>query len=564
MTNGKKERIAICEYISTGANYVDDAISRGYEPVLVEAPYVGSEEDLMPIREMREAMNRRFRDRAIIIKENPDYEALLSQIRELEPVQVIPGSEFGVPLAVHLAADLGLPGNPVENLEAMTEKHAMHQRLKECGLRYIRGYVITSEEEAEKCFRELGTEDVVVKPTRGAGTQGVYLCHGHDEMIEAVRKNLSAGVMNGDKLNEIILQERIIGREYIVNTVSCDGHHRIVSFWEYDKIRMPNGTNAYNYACSISEPDIGHSRLLDYACRVADAIGVKYGPIHGEYMVDEKGPVLIEVNCRPMGAGMPRKYIEKIFGQHETDSALDAYLDPAKFKKDAEAPYRPKRTGMMKIFILPKEMKLDSAPVIPISKKLRSYYTASFTEIGRLGILPETRNLETAGGTVYLVHDDERVVREDCDFLHKLEMKYPLMLWGDRTASTEDIMEPDIAPLIEKGGCGGATLVFSDTLTDMAGASVAGPESIDDAYDSYEQGILDLSRPESFADLESANDMIYSFAGKIREGGRLLIPESTYCHLPYGMEGAEILLKAAGFRIEIPDSRLPGVLIANV
>ena len=58
--------------------------------------------------------------------------------------------------------------------------------------------------------------------------------------------------------------------------------------------------------------------------------------------------------------------------------------------------------------------------------------------------------------------------------------------------------------------------------------------------------------------------MIYTFAGKIREGGRLLIPESTYCHLPYGMEGAEILLKAARFRIEIPDSRLPGVLIANV
>lgn len=561
---GKRERIVICEYISTGANYVDDAISRGYEPVLVEAPYVGSEDDTALLREEREAMNRRFRDRAIIIKENPDYDELLSQIRELEPVQVIAGSEFGVPLTVQLAADLGLPGNPVENLEAMTEKHAMHQRLKECGLRYIRGFVITSEEEAAERFRELDTEDVVVKPTRGAGTQGVYLCHGYDEMIEAVRKNLSAGVMNGDKLNEIILQERIIGKEYIVNTVSCNGHHRIVSFWEYDKIKMTNGTNAYNYACSISEPDIGHSRLLSYAIKVADAIGIKYGPVHGEYMVDEKGPVLIEVNCRPMGGGMTRKFIEKIFGQHETDSALDAYLDPGKFEKDAASPYRPKRLGMMKFFILPKEMKLDSAPVMPISMQLRSYYTASFAEVGRMGILPETRNVETAGGTVYLVHDDERIVREDSAFLHKLEMDYPLMLWGDSSALTEEIVEPDIAALIERGGCGGATLVFSDTLAEIAGASVAGPDNIGGAYDSYEQGILDLSRPDSFADLESAFNMIFTFAGKIREGGRILIPESTYCHLPYGMEGMEILLKAARFRIELPDIRLPGVLIANV
>ena len=55
---------------------------------------------------------------------------------------------------------------------------------------------------------------------------------------------------------------------------------------------------------------------------------IQYGPVHGEYMIDEKGPVLIEVNCRPMGGGMSKQFMDLAFGQHETDSALDAYLDP--------------------------------------------------------------------------------------------------------------------------------------------------------------------------------------------------------------------------------------------
>ena len=97
-------------------------------------------------------------------------------MRALDPILVIAGSEFGVPYATRLASDLGLPGNPADCLKAMTEKDAMHQALKDAGVRYIRGQVITTVEEAKVYYQELGTENVVVKRVRGAGTQGVYLC----------------------------------------------------------------------------------------------------------------------------------------------------------------------------------------------------------------------------------------------------------------------------------------------------------------------------------------------------------------------------------------------------
>lgn len=117
-------------------------------------------------------------------------------------------------------------------------------------------------------------------------------------------------------------------------------------------------------------------------------------------------------------------------------------------------------------------------------------------------MLTRTKDLETSGGSLYLVHENEQVVIDECQLLHKIEMNYPALIFQDMS--------------------------------------------------SYEQGLLDLSNPQTFCDLEIVFRQIYEFAAKIREGGRLIIPESTYCNIPYGMEGMEILLKIAGLQIECP------------
>lgn len=560
-----KKRIVIAEYVSTGYNMVYDVLSRGYEPVLLDCSYVAEEADAADFRAGREAVRARLPKELIRIQENPDYNAVLEQVRALNPILVIAGSEFGVPYATRLAADLGLPGNPVESLKAMTEKDAMHQALKDYGIRYIRGQVITSIDEAITYYQELGTEHVVVKRVRGVGTQGVYLCEGLDEVLAAVKKELSAGVRNGGESVALLMQERIIGTEYIVNTVSCDGRHRVASMWKYDKVKMANGTNAYNYCQTVNKLDIGHSRLISYAFDVLDAIRIKYGPVHGEFMIDEKGPVLIEVNCRPMGGGMSRKFIEQLFGHHETDCALDAYLDPSKFEEELKKPYRPLRKGAMKFFILPEDVAAETTPIVPISKRLKSFYKGLFDRVGRELLITQTKNLETTGGIVYLIHSDEQVVIDECNLLHTIEMRYPNILFQQNGQNgVPAVPRADIAAIMKEMRCGGGTLVFSDTATAVEGATVIGEKDLRSAYDSYEQGILDLSKPETFSDLEIVIQQIYEFADKIRENGRIIIPESTYVNIPYGMEGMEILLQITGLRIEVPRAGMKNVLVASV
>ena len=557
-----KKHIVIVEILSTGFNYVEDAIARGYQPVVVEAMYPGTDEDRIPILEAQEMARQRLPEGTPCIRANKDYNVILEEVRKYNPVVVVAGSEFGVELATRLGSDLGLPSNPWSIIGKMTRKNEMQQALADYGIRYIRGRIVRSEAEAEAFYKELGTPHTVIKRVRGAATQGLHLCNGLDELMAAVRTELALSASD-ENVGDILMQERIIGKEYIVNTVSCAGKHRLVSMCFYDKLQM-NGSNIYNYGETMTHLDVGESAIVRYAYDVLDAIGIQYGPVHGEYMVDEKGPVLIEVNCRPMGAGLTRQFLEKIFGQHETDSALDSYLDPVKFEQERLKPYRPMRKGVIKLFILPNDVTLESAPVLQLVRQLPSYCYSVFDRLGRDPFLTRTRDLETTGGVVYLVHDDERQVKEDCAFLHMLEMKFPEMLFNQiKSEKSAQVSRIPIKELMKEVDCHGSTLVFSDTETEAPGAVVVNSEGLSSAYDCYNNVIVDLSRPETFADAESFSQQVFMLLSKLCEGGRILVPESTYCHLPYGEIGMEILLRARGLRIEAPLAGKGRLLIAS-
>ena len=119
----------------------------------------------------------------------------------------------------------------------------------------------------------------------------------------------------GKTQEEVLVQERIYGTEYIVNTLTSNGKHRLNTVLRYRKEKTEEGGYIYDYCEYITKLEAGHAEMVDYAFKVADAIHYQNGMIHGEYMIDDKGPVLIEVNCRPMGATQPAEFMDLITGQ---------------------------------------------------------------------------------------------------------------------------------------------------------------------------------------------------------------------------------------------------------
>ena len=204
--------------------------------------------------------------------------------------------------------------------------------------------------------------------------------------------------------------------------------------------------------------------------------------------------------------------------------------------------------------------------MLQISRKLRSFYSGAFGRVGReYTLLEQTSNLETSGGYLYLLHKDEKVVQQDLKLLHLLEMQFSQMLFNESSKiSAKPKGETDITDIMKKMRFMGSTLVFSDTLHEVEGAILVNRNTMRDSYDGFDQGILDLRDPASFADLESIVQQIMLFFRKIRRGGQIVVPATTYCHLPYGMDGIEILMKVAGLVIESPEPSSACVVVASV
>ena len=559
--------IIIVQCMSTGKNYVQDIIDRNCNPIILEMKAFGDSEDALAYQEEVKAEYDLIENEFDLIYEKDTYEETLEMVREYNPLLIVAGTEDGVILATRLANDLDLLCNPIENIDALTLKDEMQNKLAENGIRSIKGKVVRSVEEAIEYYDEEGFHGVVVKPVYSAASVGVRLCSNRQEMIEAVKEVFNLTGVYGNDLNELVIQERINGQEYVVNTVSCDGVHRVTMIWKYNKIKTAEGGNVYDYDETINELGIGEAELVEYAYDVADALGVKYGPVHGEYMIDEKGPVLIEVNCRPHGGNLDAKFLDRISGQHETDSALDSYLNPEKFNLERLKGYRLFAHGVVKTFIVPKNLIARSSPMNSIGVNLKSFFKTDLNSIQSPQTFSKTQDLETAGGTVYLAHEDPNQLQQDVDFLRDIEKRaFQLVLseelHDDKVIDNDGIFN-GINSLINEIKPYGTSLLVTENVFDDLMVSQVSADEIDGIKGNFDCVVINLNESIACMKDEEIAKLFLAIFDKVKFGGLIFIPKTTYDFMPNARLGAEALLKVLDFKIELPIHKMNRMVIAS-
>ncbi len=101
--------------------------------------------------------------------------------------------------------------------------------MKAAGLRSVRQAGGKTLAEVEHFLR---TEPfpVVVKPVESAGSEGVKLCHTHEEAAHHFDLLMHSQRKVGNRDGSAVLcQEFLQGKEYVVDTVSRDGVHKVLS-----------------------------------------------------------------------------------------------------------------------------------------------------------------------------------------------------------------------------------------------------------------------------------------------------------------------------------------------
>ncbi|AMD17317.1 hypothetical protein TL18_04330 [Methanobrevibacter sp. YE315] len=567
MLNRKRESIVIVECRSTGINFIEDIVNRGYRPVVLTPKYADSERGDAR-KETSEDDLKSIKYDFDSIDEQDTYEETLELVRKFNPILVLPGNEKGVRLASRLANDLNLICNDLKNLDAMTYKDEMQKRIAEYGLRSIKGKVVKSIEEAIEFYDNENLKQVVLKPIYSSCSASVRMCTNKEEMITTLKELFKEYNVYGDLLSEILVQERINGDEYIVNTVSCAGEHRVTLVWKYHKIQTADGAIIYDTAESVNELNIGEAEMIEYAYDVADALGIEYGPVHGEYMIDEKGPVLIEVNCRPCGAHMSAKFLDKISGQHETDSILDAYLNPKRFHEKLKKKYELYNYGALKLFIVPKDMVATSTPMKNISVKLKSHVETAMDNLDETDKKTyfKTIDLDSSCGIVYLAHEDYSVIQDNINYLRNIE-KHAFSLVLSDESNKGEVNEPiDIdkfRQLIEKSDIYGTGLFITDEYFEDIDILQVSPDSLNDIGSEFDYVILNLNESMVENNTETLIKILLSSIEKVKTSGTIIIPKSTYQHFKSGRKGIEALIKLLDLKIELPPYKIKNTIVAS-
>ena len=559
------ENIIIVECMSTGINFIQDIVDRNYNPIVLDTKVIDNEIGRTYNHHKQEDLKLITEDYTLIT-EKDTYEETLEMVRELNPVLILPGSEKGVVLATRLANDLNLLSNSYDNIEAMTLKDKMQERLKEKGLRSIKGQVVNSLEEAIDFYDSENLKKVVIKPSYSAGSSSVKICLSKEDMIKNIKELFDDYNCFGNENTELLVQEFIEGEEYIVNTVSSAGKHRVTLIWKYSKVKTSDGSIIYDIMETVDELDLGEAEMVEYAYKVADAIGVEYGPIHGEYMVDENGPVLVEVNCRPCGGTLAPEFLDRISGQHETDSILDAYLKPELFKLKLRIPYRLLAKGVIKDFIVPYDLVAESTSIYHISKNLESHYKTVFEDLSLPGkSFIKTKDLFSSCGLIYLVNEDYYTLQKEIDFLHDIEKNAFSLILSEK--SIERNMDPvdyaEIKPLLEEVEPYGSTLLVSDELFDDLGIKQVNPLETDNIIGDYDFVFINIR--DSIRDMkgEEITQIFLNSISHVKKGGLLFIPALTYESVSGGRKVIEGIVKTLKLRIEVPISEQDNIIIAS-
>ncbi len=348
-----------------------------------------------------------------------DLDTSLRQLRDLGATAVVPGSEQGVALANEIAHALGLPHNDPELAPARRDKFHMARAVRDYGVPAARTERVHDRAELDRALQDWEGFPLVVKPATSAGSEGVRIVDTAQQAREAFDA-VDGAINRMDLRNDgVIVQEYLDGTMYVVNTISADGVHMVTGVYE-KRIDQIDGNPVCRHL--LLRKDLGdfEESAIKYTFSCLEALGFQNGAAHTEIMRTSNGPRLVEVNSRLMGPAMPSDTFVSVFGYSQATKLVERYADEEAFLHEIEAPYAPRQSFAQAQLHTRRPGTIHALPGLDRIRRLPGFH--GFSHPPRVG--NEIKNpLLTTGdnGVCYFSHEDEDVVRDSLEQLHRWE-----------------------------------------------------------------------------------------------------------------------------------------------
>lgn len=270
----------------------------------------------------------------------------IKNIPDIDIVAVIAASEPGVCLADLLSEKLCLATtNGTVLSKARRNKFDMVEAIKKANLATPLYLSSNSLEEINHWIDQNTSFPVVVKPLESAATDGVFVCHNPSDVEVAFKSIILTDNVFGTKNQFVLVESFLYGDEYVINSVSCNGKHKVNDIWIYRKQEV-EGRKIYDREELLDFDGAKQEILVTFAHQVLDAVGIKYGASHVEIILTEKGPAIVEVGARISGATNIASSQECV-GHDAVNLTVDAYVDPEAFMRSYKEVNRVNKYGMV-------------------------------------------------------------------------------------------------------------------------------------------------------------------------------------------------------------------------
>jgi hypothetical protein len=343
-----------------------------------------------------------------LIEYRGDMDAVVAELWERDVVAVVAGSEPGVELAIELGkrverplTDGRLPGTVFRNKVELYATLGYDKRL------HIQEVAETTPLDTHALERWL---PIVVKPVGDAGSSGVKICDRINEIRAALHSIFSAPDMfNRTSGQRAVLMSKITGVEYMVNTVTADGTHRVLEVWRTQKAFF-NGSPAYGIADLMEPGSSPVTRIEEIAVAALRQLGVLNSAAHIEIIAPDDGgePVVIDFGLRLQGLVDPSFPLAAYGTTPILESALAA-IDPRTYAT-RPAPAHLARCRSITLHA-PRDGTLTGEVRWDLLESLPGVHSVRKAALQRGTAVSRTKDGLSSFGTVYLVGDESQIER---------------------------------------------------------------------------------------------------------------------------------------------------------
>jgi L-amino acid ligase len=219
-------------------------------------------------------------------------------------------------------------------------------------------------------------------------------------------------------VTELIVEEILKGKEYVVDSMSLNGRHCISGIYCYEKEIVDNHP-IYRSTTLVECVSKEAIQLKNYALQVLDVLEFRNGAAHMELFLTKTGPKLVEINPRIHGAyGFSNKLCKLSTGRNKIDMMVEAYVNPEGFYEKFNGDYITHGYGKKIELQYFGEGILEDYSGLGAIKNLSSFREVHF-KIQPGEFIGKTINLSnTPGSLLFFNNNKEQLEKDYLDFLN--------------------------------------------------------------------------------------------------------------------------------------------------